>query len=137
MSSRTYYGGSFAPEMSETDFRYYKSRIDQTDVETVLGDYLRKTLKPIETWWDLPESVGPSGELHKSGRGVLQPLDAEVLEALWEDIPWEPEINAIQAEFEKMPTGELRNIAFHLLWYLKELNLDREPLTRQRVNPSV
>lgn len=137
MSSKTYYGGSFAPELSESDLAFYKSQIDKTDPQTVLGDYLRKTLKPIETWWNLPESVGPSGELHPSGRGVLQPLDAEVAEELWEDIPWQAEINAIQAEFEKMPTGELRNIAFHLLWYLNELNLDREPLTRQRVNPSV
>jgi hypothetical protein len=31
--------------------------------------------------------------------------------------------------FDGLRAGELRNAAFHLLWFCKELTLDREPLT--------
>lgn len=132
--SRTYYGGSFAPELTEEKLQRYADLVRSTEPSEVIGDYLRQLLKVVTAWWALPESTGPVGEKHASGRGVLQPLDEPIKNELWELIPWAGEINAIQTELDKLPSGELRDAAFHLLWYVKELDLDREPLTLQRVS---
>ena len=132
--ARTYYGGSFAPELTEPTLARYADLVRTTDPASVIGDYLRQLMKVVNAWWALPESTGPAGEKHASGRGVLQPLDETIKSELWELIPWAGEINAIQAELDNLPSGELRDAAFHLLWYVKELDLDREPLTLERVS---
>lgn len=132
--SRVYLGGSFAPEITEDLLSQYSSLIQETNSKTIIGDCLRKLLKPVLTWWELPESTGPTSGLHQSGRGILQPLDEAIQKELWEDLPWDEELKVIQEAIEQITSKDLRNAAFHLLWYVKELNLDREPLTLQRVS---
>ena len=89
---------------------------------------------PVTSWWQLPESTTEGDTLHKSGRAILMPLDKKVKQALWDDLPWDEEVELIQQELEQLPSGPVRNAAFHLLWHVKELNLDREPLTLDRLS---
>ena len=130
---QVYYGGSFAPQLTQNLLNEYIALINETDAQTKLGDYLRKILKPVTSWWQLPESTTQGDSLHKSGRAILMPLDEEIKNLLWEDLPWEEEVEIIQQEFEQLPSGPLRNAAFHLLWHVKELNLDREPITLDKL----
>lgn len=131
--AQTYFGGSFAPELTDQKLEQYADLVRTVEPSTQIGDYLRQLLKAVQVWWALPVSTGGEPTPHQSGRGILQPLTEEIKQTLWDHIPWEAELNAIQAELDTLPAGDLRNAAFHLLWHVKELNLDREPLTREQV----
>jgi hypothetical protein len=68
--------------------------------------------------------------------GVVVPLDDPIAKELYDAIPWEHEIAGIQSLFDsidRVSQRDLRNAAFHLLWHVKELNLDREPITNDKI----
>lgn len=68
------------------------------------------------------------------------PLEESHIEALDSVTPWMRELDTLSTPqdtgpFDSLPSGELRNAAFHLLWFAKELTLDREPLTKDKLPP--
>lgn len=127
-------GGSFAPPLSEDLLSDYYQEIVKVPEESQLGDYLRTLLKCCNAWWELPESEAIDTEPHPSGRGTVVKLAQEYQERLFDLIPWMEELNTMGNVFEQIPpTDRLRNIAFHLLWHVKELCLDREPITSDKL----
>lgn len=127
-----YAGGSFAPPLSDEQLAAYKALAEST--AGPVGDAMRTLLKCCLNWWNLPESTTVS-KLHSSGRGQIVPLDEPIKAALYDDIPWDHELAAIQSLFDGIPAGHkaLRDAAFHCLWVVKELNLDREPITADKL----
>lgn len=121
-------GGTFAPQLTDESLASYK---ELKPADGPVGDAMETLLKCVEKWWDLPESQGTEITRHPVGRGVIVPLEDSIAKTLWDLIPWDHELNAIQQLFDTIDSknAELRNAAFHLLWFVKELNLDREPMT--------
>lgn len=126
-------GGSFAPPLSDELLDKYQALIAQS--QGAIKDTLTTLLTCCRKWWELPESVG-GGNAHPSGRGFIVELDHPIKDALWDFIPWPHEIKAMESLFESidpLSQRDLRNAAFHLLWHVKELNLDREPITTDKL----
>lgn len=132
----------FAPPLTDDLLRSYRLLADGLpDSQGDVRDAMRECLKAVETWWNLPESSGNhrhDGDLlitHK-GQEALVPvvgLSEELKAKLWDSIPWDYEIDSMDKLFEGIdPVADkpLRDAAFHLLWHVKELNLNREPLTQ-------
>ena len=127
-------GGSFAPPLSDEKLAAYEAMINGM-AESPLKTALQTCLTCVKQWWDLPESTG-NGRPHPVGIGYIVDLDEAVKQSLWDAIPWQHEIEAMQRLFDAIPADterDLRNIAFHLLWHVKELDLDREPLTNDKL----
>lgn len=129
-------GGTFAPPLTDELLASYRKMIDGVPAKTQLREALESCFACCAKWWDLPESTNGKATPHASGRGVILDLDAPVAEALWDRIPWEEELETYGKLFDGInPASErdLRNAAFHLLWHVRELNLDREPITNDKV----
>lgn len=126
-------GGSLAPALTDDVLSQYSMMIERLP-EGPIKDALQTLVGCVHEWWSLPES-DEVGSPHPSGRGVIVPLTAEVKDAIYELIPWSHELDAIQGLFDTIPATDhvLRKCAFHLLWYVRELNLDREPITLESV----
>jgi hypothetical protein len=67
--------------------------------------------------------------------GQIVPLHPAEVERIWDHVPWDHELDGIQRLFDAIPASQkdLRNAAFHLLWYAKELAHDREPITQDKL----
>lgn len=128
-------GGSFAPPLTDELLAKYQLLIEAVSEKTQLREALNECMACCKKWWEIPESNGARVP-HMSGKAMMTPLDVAHQETLWDYIPWEEEIVIIDQQFEKLhPVNqkELRNCAYHLLWHVRELNLDREPITADRI----
>lgn len=130
-------GGTFAPPLSDELLASYKAMIDalpDSPVKEAMGTLHTCCAK----WWELPDSPG-AGVPHPTGASIaIVALSADNARVLWDHIPWKEELNMMTELFERInPRTErpLRNAAFHLLWHAIELEMDREPLTSDRLNP--
>jgi hypothetical protein len=127
-------GGSFAPPLSDETIVHYKSIALGASPE--VREAMQVLLNCVERWWALPES-GPEGSRpHPSGRGTIVPLDDPIAAELEPHIPWKHELEMYQKLFDgidPVSQRDLRNAAFHVLWHAKELELDREPLTADKL----
>jgi hypothetical protein len=140
-------GGSFAPPLSDELLKKYKAMIDALDPRSQIRDAMEKLLACCGAWWELPDSKGTVTREHQVGpisvKGKMIPAPTIVTledahqKALWEHIPWPDELKAMGKLFEKTidPFGEkpLCDAAHHLLWHVCELNLDREPITSDKL----
>lgn len=132
--AKTRIGGSFAPPLSDSALEAYKGLIQAQD-ESPVKDAMNSVLACCEAWWAEPESTG-GGQRHPSGTGMVVHLDDDVAKRLWNSIPWKEELQMYGSLFEKIdPVSQkdLRNAAFHLLWHASELEMDREPITFDRL----
>lgn len=126
-------GGTFAPPLTDELLDKYEDLADE--IEGPVAEAMMTLAKCCRKWWNLPDSEGLVGRKdHPSGVGTIIPLDEKIQKDLYDLIPWDHELAAIQSLFDNMPSEtpedkEYRNAAFHLLWHVKELNLDREPIT--------
>lgn len=126
-------GGSFAPPLTDELLSRYETLIYGTDAQTQIGEALRSVLNCVKHWWSLPESTGGRKIAHPSGKGVILPLDEPIATELFDSIPWTDDLNTFQKLFDEQLSGDIRHAAFHLLWHVKELDLDREPITSDKV----
>lgn len=131
MAKQARIGGTFAPPLDESTLVSYHTTITQLQ-DSQVKEYLIKVYECVAAWWNLPESSG-EGTPHPSGRGTIVDLTEEVKKELWDLIPWQEELNIISGVFDTLPAGQIRNMAFHLLWHVNELNLDREPMTADKI----
>ena len=128
-------GGSFAPPLTDAKINQYRGIINSHEPGP-LKDAMQTLLACCEKWWDLPEAAGTAAWAHPSGKGQVVTLQDDHAAELFGLIPWEHELNAMQSLFDSIdPVAkrDLRNCAFHLLWYVKELEMDREPLTNDKL----
>jgi len=112
--------GSTAPPLTDELLDKYETLAAIAD--TSIKHAIHKCLACVFKWWNLPESN-------------KQTLDPEIATILEEYIPWAHEIDAIQQLFNNIPSNQmdLRDAAFHLLWYVRELDFGREPITTDKL----
>lgn len=145
-------GGSFAPPLSDEKLASYATLIASMP-PSAERDACALLMTCCEKWWNLPEPAGTAARAHPSGVGTIIALQDDHKAELDPHIPWGHELAAIQALFDQLPTGtteqppthkprhvvtdalahNIRNMAFHLLWHVRELDLDREPLTADKL----
>jgi len=70
-------------------------------------------------------------------RSRLALWQAEHVKALWDVTPWMRELDLLSniagsGVFDRLK-GPIRDAAFHLLWHAKEITLDREPITQDKL----
>jgi hypothetical protein len=132
-------GGSFAPPVDEVKLASFETLATTAPERIALA--MKRLLLMLRTFRQTPRS-GLPGRPHPSGRGTIVPLEDPEIRRIWDLVPW---INAKQREefgnpgdddcdqygvlFDSLPLGDLRNAAYHLLWFARELALDREPIT--------
>lgn len=126
-------GGSFAPPITEEQLAAYQALADSAEAE--VREAMLTLHNCVAQWWELPEST-VEGQPHASGRGVIVPLTNDLKAQLFDAIPWSRELKSMGELFEQLDAAtqrDLRNAAFHLLWYVNELNLDREPISLDKL----
>lgn len=122
-------GGSFAPPLAADTLAAYRALAASAPPQ--VRDAMNVLLVLAEEHRKHPESTA-AGAPHPSGRGRIVPLAVAVADALDPLVPWDEELEMFAAVFGRIDGAEdksLRDAAFHLLWYAKELSLGREPLT--------
>lgn len=124
-------GGSFAPPLTDETLAEYRTLIDVLDPQSLERDAMEQLYKCASAWWEQPESTG-TGRAHPVGRGLIVDLDAPIATALRDSIPWRHELDAWATLFDGL-SGPVRDAAFHLLWFGNELDLNREPITADKV----
>ena len=135
------YGGSFAPPLTPEKIAAYRGLAETAP--TAVRDAVRQLCDMAELFQQTPPSSRP-GTPHPSGRGVKVPLEQSEIDRIWDAVPWDDEVPgdhvnecAVLARLFDGISNEdnepLRNAAFHLLWYAKELARDREPITTDRL----
>lgn len=119
---------------------YHASTEDKEYARRQLFDALTVLLRCVRSWWELPESKrrGPELALKHRGQNVtvpVVPLEEDHVKSLWDLVPWHRELDAMQGLFDDIPVQSniLRDCAFHLLWYARELCHDREPLDQSKL----
>ena len=133
----------FAPDITDSLLSKYQSLISAS-MDATLKDKLNGLLACVKAWWDLPESKRADGDEYTTllkGEEVtykIVPLEKEAVEKLDSVTPYMDDLNSLSnaagtGRFDTIPNGDLRNAAFHLLWYCKEITLDREPLTLSKL----
>ncbi len=133
----------FAPELSDSKLESYKELIEDHEDREV-KDMLSGMLSCVSQWWELPESKqeGRKWVLNRTDGDEAHfmevPLEKEHIKELWEVTPYMRELNTYSnpegtGPLDKLPNGELRDCAFTLLWYCKEITLDREPISQDKV----
>jgi hypothetical protein len=124
-------GGSFAPPLDKTKLAEYE-KLGATIEDRQTADYFKSLVAMLRHFWKTPESKLP-GSPHPSGVGTIVPLEQAEIERIWNAVPWSQECDVIGVVFDKLETGPIRNAAYHLLWYARELTADREPITKDKL----
>lgn len=123
-----------APALTENSLSAYRDLIPDNGP---ISDAMKTLILCVEKWWELPESSGQDKQYHPSVGGEVVKLDKEIQDQLYDLIPWEHELKAMGQLFSTISIvsqKQLRDAAFHLLWYVKELSFDREPITQEVYN---
>lgn len=134
----------FAPPLTDETLARYRGLVGQYAGPAEVKDALASLLACVAAWWELPESKptdAPKLAIKHRGKDItvpVVPLEPEYVKALDPVTPWMREIDTLSnggdtGLFDTLPAGELRDAAFHLLWHAKELTLDREPLTMDKL----
>ncbi len=129
---RRFVGGSFAPPLDADKLRQYRVVIERQAPDD-LKEALFGLCRMVEVFYETPASDEPA-EPHPVGMGVVQKLEPEEIERIWDLVPWPWEVDALRGRCASIPAGSpLRTPAYHLLWYAKELTEDREPCTNDKL----
>lgn len=129
----------FAPDLTQDkldDYEILGLHIKDPQIK----DYYTRCLECVKQWWQLPESsLKAKTEIDVLHQGVnkkvsIVPLEKSHQEQLFNSLPWLTDCEPIGKAFDTIPQGELRDAAFHLLWYVIELTNDREPITQSKLS---
>lgn len=131
-------GGSFAPPVDKDMLEAYRAAAESAPAE--VQEAIGKLADMVEHFQKTPRSKA-RGSPHPSGAPILiTPLEEAEVKRIWDHVPWETECDMYQRLFDALPVGakgsaeaNLRNAAFHLLWFAKELSRGREPLTNDQL----
>ncbi len=129
------FGGSFAPPLTDAKLADYKALADALPVSPV-RDAMERLLACCHAWWELPESAGTPSIPHAGGTGTVVLLSPGNRQAMFDHIPWAAELDLFATLFEGIDNTTqkpLRDAAHHLLWHAREFDLDREPLTSDKL----
>ena len=138
----------FAPPIDSKRLDRYKSLAAIADAP--VQDAMEELIRMVEKFQETPESREPGLALQteytrnpfRNEKGIpkpppkIVPLEQVEVNRMWDFVPWPHEINAMAALFDQIPNEskkELRDAAFHLIWFARELVLDREPMTNDKL----
>jgi len=122
-------GGSFAPALGPDRLAECLARAE--GAPPAVAAAMTELARAIGAHHGLPRSR-KAGTPHPAGVGTIVPLEEHARAALAEHLPFGDELDLYAARFEALDPEKdkgLRDAAFHLLWYARELALGREPLT--------
>lgn len=121
-----------APPLSDETLNGYRSLIcSHANVQQ--RDAMVGLLTCVQQWWELDESPGEDSVTKVRGKQLAtRPLSDEIRVRLWDVIPYDEEFTLLSngqgtGVLDSL-TGPIRDAAFHLLWYVRELYNDREPV---------
>ncbi len=133
----------FAPPLTDGLIAKYEALANGLPRERYdVRDAMRECLAAVKFWWELPESKGDRDDrslaIRHRGRDArikVTSLTPDLVERMWDAVPWGYELDAMQSLFDRIDPAEkpLRDAAFHLLWFARELERDREPLTADKL----
>lgn len=127
---RRWSAASFAPALAGTDLVSLHKAADEAG--GMSKEYMHKLADMVELFMGTPESTIPAVQ-HRNTLFSFIPLEEDEKIRIWEAVPWPHELDMMSAVFHKeLPSKEkdaLRKAAYHLIWYGRELNKDREPVT--------
>lgn len=124
------FGGSFAPPLTPELLDKYETMLP--GLEPRIADIFSELLTCARKFQETGESKLP-GTPHRSGIGVIVPLEEKEKKRIWDFVPWMDECDLYGQVLDRLPAGDVRNAAYHLLWYARELTLDREPITTDKL----
>lgn len=129
MTTRKLIGGSFAPPLDESKLAAYEALAATADRR--VKEQMSQLIAMLRVFWETGES---KAEPQRSPIGVLvTPLEDDEIDRIWDHVPYPDECDGIGRVFDTLPDGAIRNAAFHLLWYARELAADREPVTNDKL----
>lgn len=123
--AQQHFGGSFAPPITPANLLAYRQFAAGTSDE--IREAMNELCDMVLIFNETPKSK-LSSLPHPSGLGVVTPLEAAEITRIWDAVPWPSECDRMGVLFDSL-TGDVRNAAYHLLWYARELTMDREPIT--------
>lgn len=127
---KTRFGGSFAPPLTHESLVAYKL-LSSACEDVKASGYMKNLIKMVEVFNETPASK-EAGSPHPSGLGIEVPLEADEVKRIWDCVPWSEECDVIGKAFDVLK-GDTRRAAYHLLWYARELTVDREPITTDKL----
>jgi len=123
--------GSFAPPLTNEKLDSYVELANTATDQ--IKEIMLKLINMVKHFNLTPTSplVGVM-KTYDTTKAIMIPLEDKEIERIWDTVPWEYEIdsystvcNSISNETHK----PLRDAAFHLIWFARELTADREPMT--------
>jgi len=123
-------GGSFAPRITDDKLEEYRQLAGNVPDQRC-SEYMIQLVEMLDLFNETPESSLPGTKNPLAG--MVVPLEDAEIKRIWDKVPYMEECDLIGKAFDILPPGEQRNAAYHLLWYARELTLDREPMTQERV----
>lgn len=133
-------GGSFAPPLPDAKLTEYEALANNAPGQ--IKDEMLKLVKMLRVFRETPDSKKP-GKPHATGIAMVVPLEEEEVKRIWDYVPWGDEsddhinecdqIGKLFDKIDPVANKDLRNAAFHLLWFARELAQDREPITNDRL----
>jgi hypothetical protein len=129
----------FAPTITREKLARYETLVE--DAPARVADYMSQLIDMVKLFYETPTSSHAPrmipvrlGTKHEEVPAVK--LEDEEIERIWDAVPWMDELDVMGKQFDTLSAEneadrELRNAAFHLLWYGRELTLDREPMTKE------
>jgi hypothetical protein len=131
-----------APDLDEAKLAAYQALADALpDGMGEVRDAMRECLRAVKLWWELPQSSARPAHWKTTHKGKaaefkVTPLTDELKKALYDAVPWPYELDAMQSLFDRTFADRARHpkpladACYHLLWFARELCLDREPVTQ-------
>ena len=126
-------GGSFAPPLTEDKLKEYKLLAATADIR--INEVMLKLIEMVEVFNQTPTSASTPIP-HRTGIVNQILLEEQEITRIWNYVPWDYEIEAYSKLFETINNSDnkpLRDACFHLLWFAKELESDREPITNDKL----
>jgi len=123
--------GSFAPPLSDAKLAEY-SDLAETATNHVIRGHMKNLIKMLEKFRQTPASA-LEPKPHPVGVGTVTPLEQQEVERMNDVVPTIDDCRRINDEFDRLPNGNLRNAAYHLLWFAVELAEGREPCTNDKL----
>jgi hypothetical protein len=148
-------GGSFAPPLTDEKLAEYELLAKECADRKAAG-YMADLCKMVRVFRETPESTEKARKHPVAG--LMVPLSEAEVKRIWDFVPWAEECDLMGAAFDKLQAGECaenarllevarlsgadapslldtrtRDAAFHLLWFARELEKDREPCTNDKL----
>lgn len=135
IQQRVFLGFSAAPPLTDDSLTEYRAVVNSSPqgLNKVQKAILEELLNCVERWWQLPESQSRK-QLHVTGAAFITPLDANTQDQLASVLPAAEDIRVYETCLDSITETPIRNMAFHLMWFVKELALGkREPVTTDKL----